>query len=174
MSRFAESPVPYLLLGLVAESILLIAYLQTRRVLFVVLMAITALLTVAGIFIERAWVTDREALEQAVYGLAEAIEADDVQGVLGFISPQAREARADAKREMGQYEIELARVVSPLEIEFFEHTSPPTARVAFRAIVRVQDGRSGVTMPASLEFILTFTKEGDRWLLLGYAYQIVR
>lgn len=174
MSRFAESPVPYLLLGLVAESILLIVYLQTRRTAFLAAIVVVASLTAAGILVEQMVVTDREAVEQTVYNLAEAIEADDVQGVLRHVSPQAGQARADAQREMGRYEVELARIISPLEIEFFDNTSPPTARVSFRAVVRVKEGRSGVAFPATLDFVITFAREGDRWLLLGYAYEIVR
>lgn len=174
MSRFAESPVPWLLTGLAVESVLLIIYLQTRRAPFLVAMVLFAALTVAGVAYERMVVTDREAVEQTVYSLAERIEADDVQAVLSFISPRASRTRAAAEREMGRYEIELARIVSPLQIEFFDQTSPPTARAEFRAVVRASEGRSRFGGTGRLDFALTFAKEEHRWLLLDYSYEILR
>ena len=174
MSRFAESPVPYLLIGLALESVLLILYVHTRRLVCLVSMAVIAALTLVGIAFEQLTITDREAVEQTVYALAEAIEADNTPGVLSFISLQAQKTRADAAREMNHYEVELARVISDLQIDLHRQTSPPTAHVEFRALVRVQEGRSGLVFPGTLDFVLTFGKEGERWMLLGYAYEIVR
>jgi hypothetical protein len=172
MTRFAESPVPFLLIGLAVESILLIVYLQTRRVSFLAAMVLFVLLTVAGLTFEQVVVTDQEAVEAAVYDLAASVEANDIPAVLGHISPAAQQARQDAERELNRYEIELARIVGPLEIEFFRDSSPATARMRLKAFFKVKEGRSGIEGGGRLEFILTFAQEGDRWLLLGYAYEI--
>lgn len=173
MSRFAESPVPYLLIGLAIESMLLIVYLQTRRTVLLGAILAVAAIVAGGVLVERVVVTDREAIERTVYELAASIEADDVQAVLTFISPQAKRTKRDAKREMDRYAIELARIISPLQIEFLRQTSPPTARAEFRAIVKAAEGRSGFGGTGRLDFVLTFSKEDGRWLLLGYAYDIV-
>jgi hypothetical protein len=163
MTRFAESPVPYLLIGLAVVSVLLILYLQTRRAAFMATMLVVVLLVAAGIFVERAVVTDREAIETAVYGLAASVEANDIPAVLSYISSQAAKIRMDAEREMNRYQFALVRVVKSPEIEFDRETSPSTARVKCRGVVRLTDGRG-----SGLELVLTFGREQDRWLLLGY------
>lgn len=165
MTRFAESPVPYLLIGLAVESILLILYLQTRRAAAMAAMLVVALLVVTGIFVEQVVVTDREAIETAVYGLAASVEANDVPAVLSYISPQAAKIREEAEREMNRYQFALARIVKAPEIEVLRGTPSPTARVRCRGIVRLTDGRG-----SGLELMLTFGRERDRWFLLGYRY----
>ena len=171
MTRFAESPVPYLLIGLAVESILLILYVQTRRGWVLGVMVLVLLLTAAGVIGERVVVTDREAVEQAVYDLAAAVEANDLPAVLNRLSPLALQARLDAQQKLALVEVELARVVGPMEITFFRDTPPPTARVEFRAVARVKESRSGMAGGGAFDFVLTFRQEDGKWLLLGYTYQ---
>jgi hypothetical protein len=167
MTRFLESPIPYLLIGLAVVSILLILYLQTRRAAFMAAILLVALLVVVGIFVEQAVVTDREAIETAVYDLAASVEANDMPSVLRHISPQATKVKADAEREMNRYKFALARIVKAPGIEIIRETSPPTARVRCQGVVRLTDGQG-----SGIELILTFGQEGELWLLNGYTYEV--
>jgi hypothetical protein len=167
MTRFVESPVPCCLIGLAVLSILLILYLQTRRAAFMGAMLIVVLLVVAGIFIEQVVVTDREAIETAVYDLAASVEANDLPAVLSHISPQATQARRAAEREMGRYEVELARVLGKLDIDisYSSDGNPYKAEVRFQGVVKAKEGRSQLEGGARLGFETTFVRERDRWLL---------
>jgi hypothetical protein len=155
------------LIGLAVGSILLILYLQTRRAAFMAAMLIVALLVVAAIFVEQVVVTDREAITAAVYDLAASVEANDLPAVLSHISPRATEARSAAEREMGRFEVELARVLGKLDIEISSSAdgTPYKADVRFQGVVKAKDSRSQLEGGARLDFVTIFVREGDRWLL---------
>ncbi len=131
-----ESPVLWIFFGIVAALVGGIVFVNTRRVNA---LATTALLVLAvvggGLLLEHWVVTEYEAIEMMLDDLADDIEANDLEGVLEHVSPQATKTRGLARVNMGLVEIEHAKATD-LEVDINELTTPPTARVQFTGIIR--------------------------------------
>ncbi len=125
------------------------------------------LMTAALVAVERAVVTDTEAIAAALDGIAAALERNDVEGVLGYVSPSATTLRSRAKREMQEFTLREARVLSGLTVDI----DPPgaeSAKAHFNGRFQGQDRRG--TVPYNvivLHFDVTLHKEGGRWLVTG-------
>ena len=75
--------------------------------------------------------TDRKEIKRTIYELADAVERNDVDGVLNLIEAPALKTQTKAKFHMALAKISRARV-GQLKIKSVNRfTSPPTARVAF-------------------------------------------
>jgi hypothetical protein len=98
-----------------------VALRVTQQGKYLVRAAIAAGLA-AGVFaVEWAWVTDRERIEQVVYGLRDAVAASDAERTLGYLAPdvmygsQGASLEAEATREMiranlGRTRFEVLRI----------------------------------------------------------------
>ncbi len=51
------------------------------------------------VVVEWAWVTDNERIEQVVYGLRQAVANSDVEGVLGYMTPDVLYFKGDTALE---------------------------------------------------------------------------
>lgn len=75
--------------------------------------------------------TDRKAIKKTIYDLGDAVERNDLNGVLDLIDVKADKTRAKAVFHMKLAKIERTRI-GQLKIQSVnQFTSPPTARVAF-------------------------------------------
>lgn len=76
-------------LGLVAATFL-IALRVTQQGKYLVWALSSLALMAAVLVVERVWVTDNEQVEQAVYGLGQAVANSDVEGVLDRLTPDVQ------------------------------------------------------------------------------------
>ncbi len=168
MTALVESPWPWIAFGIFAEVALGLLLLHTQRGALLLPMGGVLLVVLGGLVLERHVVTDRERVEQCLEGVAAALEANDVQRVLEFISPSAVETRRQARRALDYAEFQQIKI-KDLQITVNYLTSPPSARAMFTAWVTASDRANlfGVrTVP--LEFRIDFRQEGQAWLITGH------
>ncbi|MBN2218168.1 MAG: nuclear transport factor 2 family protein [Pirellulales bacterium] len=173
MTILFESPIPVLFAGIVAAAVLAIVFFNTGRVVFLAAIAAVVALTLLGVAVEHFVVTEREAVEMALDGLAAAMEANDKDAAIAFLSPSATATRARAEWAFAMFEIQQANV-SNLEIEINNLTSPPSATARFHGFIQVRDRRGDLRGGENFYFTLNYRKEGGRWLLVSHKEQIAR
>lgn len=166
MTRFLEDPLPAILLGLGVLSVLVVAYLQTRRRdVFVAIVAVV-MLTILAVVAERVLVTEKEKIEATIYGIAAAAEANDMRAVLAHLAPGASRIRRLVTRYMPDGEVERARVLGSLKITIDETESPPTARAHFNGFVRGRWGSDQISGAQRADVETLLERSGDTWLII--------
>lgn len=170
MNFLAENP----LLIWVGAALLLtmaaIVYFQLGRASALSTMAVIVVVAAALLAVEHFIETPREAVERTLYEMADVVEANDVDGALGYIAPGASQIRSDVEDLMPQVRIEKANIMGTPVTNVDLTTSPPTATVACRGFVYGtlrRNGMTGGTNPPA-ELVLTFIQDGDRWLVKDY------
>lgn len=172
MTMLVEDPKLVILLGIIGLAVLASLLPRTQRIGLVFLgMAGVLVLTVAGVLVERFVVTEREEVEAAVYGITDALEANDVAGVLGYVAPSAKHTRSRAQWALGQITV-LDTGVRHLDITINHLTSPPTAEISFDGTIRYDYKTPGIgrNFYAS-HFVVLLEKDGDRWLVTDHVEQ---
>lgn len=168
MIYLAENGLPIWMGGAVLVTLALVVYWQLRTARALVGVVAAVLLTALLLVAETLIVTPREAVERTIYSLAATIEANDVPGVLSYISPAASRVRTDAETLMPLVRVEKARIVNSPQIELSPPNDPTEAVVRFRALVeatRRHDGMKGAGMD---DLTVSLVHEGDRWLVESY------
>ena len=90
MEFLSDDPTyPVAALGLAA--LVFVALLKvTQQGKYLVYAAVAMVLLLAWLVVERLWVTDAERIENAVYGLAKAVERSDAGAAADFLAPDCR------------------------------------------------------------------------------------
>ncbi len=173
MTWLLETPWPAILIGVMAELVLASVLFAVQRRWVAIAMGVVAALVVAAVLIERVVTTATEEVEEALQGLAAALESDDVPTVLTFVAPDATGVRGAAERHMPRYQINTVNIARDLEVTIDDTADPPTAVARFTCRVNANDRRGQVPYQnAILEFTMKYRKDGDRWLL--YEYEVDR
>jgi hypothetical protein len=167
MSWLTEDPTVILLaIGVVAVGII-IAILKTGRGLYLTWLGGVALLAILVVFLERYIVTDREKVEDTLYGAAAALEANDVEAVASYLAASGEALEREVRSRMRTMEVRKATIVSDLRIEFSPLEIPPKATATF--LGRVEFKAASVPLEQLLRrFKIQLAKEGDRWLVQSY------
>ncbi|MGA2034405.1 MAG: hypothetical protein ABSG68_19340 [Thermoguttaceae bacterium] len=168
---FLESPWPILVFGILAEAILAVALLRSGRGALLWIMLGAAVVVGIGLLVERLVVTDRKRVAATIDGVAAALEANNVEAVLRYVSNSSPQLREEAQLRLSQ--VQLVHVqVRNLEVLINRLTSPPTAKATFNVFVtgRYRQGEFSEfgqqSRPGKLSVELDL--EGDRWLITGY------
>lgn len=165
-----EQPLLTALMLAAVAAALIYGWLQTgKRSAAIIGLIVLALIPVSWIASQR-WVTDRERIEQTIEEVAEAVEANDLQGVLRVIGDQ--DARARARMELPKYVFHEADVNRIRSIEIVEGSYPLQADVDITVKVVVSQKR-GVFKNQSVprRVLLTFEeREDDRWVVVDYQH----
>jgi hypothetical protein len=165
MIIFLESPWPILLIGIPAEIVLAILLWRTGQGKMLWAMLGTAAVVVLGLLIEWLVVTDREAITDAIYDGAAAIEANDQNRLLMHVSPGVPDLRADVRWVLDRFEFTMVRVVELGAIDVKRSTNPPTAQAKLRAMGTGRDRKGEVPYQGFDEVVtVEFRLEGNRWL----------
>ncbi len=173
MAFLVESPWPVLFAGIVVEAALAIALLRTGQGKLLWWMLVAGVLTLAGFGVERLVVTDRESVADTLDAAAEAVEENDIDRLLGCISPSAKEPRNTSRWVLERFEVEWA-LIRNLEIDINRLTSPPTAKAHFKAVGHGRDRMGQVPHRTySKRVVVKLRREGDRWLVTGYEIEDV-
>ncbi len=76
-----------------------VALRATQQGKYLVRAVIAAALAAVVVVVEWVWVTDNERIEQVVYGLRQAVANSDVEGVLGYMTPDVMYFKGDTALE---------------------------------------------------------------------------
>lgn len=99
MEYLSEDPIPLAGFFLMVAVAFLVAMRATQQGKYLVRAAIAGALAGAVVLVEWFWVTDNERIEQVVYGLRDAVANSDVEGVLGFMTPDVMYVKGDTALE---------------------------------------------------------------------------
>ena len=169
MSWIIESPWPILAVGVFVVAILWGVYTQTRhpRAIYA---AIGAVALFGGLLaLERVILTEREVVEQTLFQIAAALEANDSDEVLEHISPQSQTVRDDARRHMNLVDISRVNIKSNLKVNVQSKHKPPLAEATFNVVIVASD-KAGHLVEQQIPRRLTvwFRKEADHWRVRDY------
>src|SRR5437016_5141738 len=126
MSWFTEDSTPVLVMGIIAEAILLLALVKTSRLGLLYAIAGVGVVVGAIVIIEKNTVTDTKRIRGVLDSAAAAVERNDVEGVLSFISSNAQTVRQQVTANLPQFEIRSA-YIRGLEVRINRVNNPPTA-----------------------------------------------
>jgi ketosteroid isomerase-like protein len=174
MNWIFEGPWPILLTGAILEAILLIALVRTGRAVLLWAILGAGLLTGGLLIAERAIVTDNERIAGTLDGIARAAEANDLDGILAYVAPDAAAVRRMAADGLRQVTVREAHV-GDLEIKINDKTSPPAALATFIGRFRVT-GRRGESLGHDTfvgRFQAGLVKQNDQWLVVSLDHRDV-
>ena len=132
MAILLEDPTPILVVGILAEAVLGVILARTRRGVLLWPMGGVLALVVIGVVVERLVVTERERVEAAIYGAADAVENNDRQRVKDFLSRSAPEVLRRALSYMDRVRFTSVSVRG-LKVRINDLTSPRSAEATFTA-----------------------------------------
>ncbi len=169
MTAVLESPLPAILGGIVLLLLLAIAYFAVPKRGIVIAMGVVVAGVIGLVLLERAVITQREEVENALFHLAKTLETDDVAAVQELIAPDATLVQSAAQRHMPRYQINEVRITRDLEVTVDSAADPPQAIAKFTCRVNANDRKGELPYnTAILEFSIHFRKDGDRWLVESY------
>lgn len=169
MTTLLENPVAIVAIGALAATVAMVVFLARRSLESLITLVGIVLATLLALAVERFVVTDREQVQSGVAAMLEAIEANDLQGVLAWIDPAAKTMRADASALMPQIKVEKARALGKVEVTVDLAKQPPTARCTFRAFLQGVHTKSGMQVAYFNQQVdIDWVKRGDTWLMDGY------
>jgi hypothetical protein len=165
MSWFVESPALAFTIGGIASAILLIAFFQSGRVVWLGWLAVVLLVVAALWGLERFVVTDREQIENTFYAAAGGLEAGDAQAVLAHVAPTATSLRNEIAYRMRGNQFDEVRITN-LNIEFTDSESTAAeARASGRLSIR---SAGGLQLHPFGQVRFALINDGERWLFTGY------
>jgi hypothetical protein len=168
MTYFTEDSLWMIFAGIAVEAVLGVILFRTGRGTALWAMIGVALLVVLGVAVERLIVTEKEEVEYALDDIAAALDANDLNRVLAFISPADKKSRSEAAWAMDRCEIRGTTVLG-LQVIVNELFIPHTAQARFRGIIRYRDRKNEIPYNSyASDFSVSFRKEGDRWIVTGY------
>jgi len=167
MNIFFENPWWIIFVGIILEAYLGTLLFRSGRGLWLWPMLAVLILMVLGVCVERLVVTERERVEMTLSQIAAALEANDLERVLSYISPNATPLRRRATWVVRRFEIQNANFYN-LKITINRLTSPHTARAAFFGHVTYRDRQKEIPYNYySSRFIVDLYKQNDSWILSG-------
>jgi hypothetical protein len=169
---FTENSTVPMVTGTLLVIIFLAMAFTSREKLMLQLAIVIGLLTAATVICERLIVTDKEQVTESVYELADLVQANNMQGVLGFVSLQYPETRDEVSAEMPRYDFDNCRIIG---INYFKNEtegSKDTAEICFVVSVRVRLDNSPELLFGQRRVTLHFEKEADgKWRVFDYSHE---
>lgn len=147
-------------------------YLNDQKGRTLIIAALAPVLTLAlGLSLYYGVDTDRKSITRTLNALVAAVEKDDIETVLGFITEKAVDVRTLAENGLQMVSITRAKY-HRLEIEINDATSPPVAKVRFDALFYWNNKQpvEGMSfqqpIPESPQFEIELVRTKDRsWLV---------
>ncbi len=135
MSWFVEDSTPLLVIGVIVEALLLLAFVRTSRLGFLYAMGAVAIATAGFVWLEKHTITDTKRIRGVLNSAADAVGKNDVPRVLEFISPSAPSMRHEVSSVLGQFKIQEAYITG-LTVKVNRFNVPPSATAEFYGHVR--------------------------------------
>jgi hypothetical protein len=175
MSWIIEGPWPILLTVLLVEAFLLVSFIRSGNLKLFWWIGGTAVLGIVLLVAERFIVTDNERITTTLDGIAAAAQANDLNGILVFVAPEAHDVRRLAETSLHQVTITEAGIGGDLEIEIHDETDPPTAQANFTGHFRGHPRRDPVGHDVFIgQFKTALVKQGDQWLVTSVDHNATR
>ena len=175
MTMLLEDPM-YAISAVVAiELILLAAIFVTGRGILLGLMALVALIGAGLIILERVVVTEREQVENVLDEISRALETNDVDQVLVYVSPQANDIRQLVRRTLPRVVIREVLITGDLHIDVNMQAAPPTAVARFIGRIQGNLKHGGAPYESFVRrFEVTFQQHDDHWVVTAFKDHDVR
>jgi hypothetical protein len=165
LSWLFENPTLVLTLGGIAAAVVLIAFFQSGRGIWLVWLGAVLVIVAALWLLERIVVTEREQIENTFYAAAAALEGGDTEAVLAHVAPSASSLRNEISSRMRSNRFEEARITD-LAIEFADRERTAAhARASGRLSIR---STGGLHLQPFGRVRFALVKSGDRWLFTAY------
>lgn len=165
MNYLLESPLPILMAGAIGLTISVMVYLSMRTRGSQVAIGVVLLATLAGLLTERWIETPREEAANTLQELLDAVESNDVPGVLSYLSPHAGDVRSDAETLMPRLDIERANTAGEVEIALDDERNPTQATAKFKGFIVATDKASGIRGGYNDGVTVIMERAGNRWLV---------
>jgi hypothetical protein len=163
-----ENPIPIIAVGGLCVLTAGILFYSRRNLATLAALVLVLLATLAFLAAERMIVTDREQIETGVYAVMDAIEQNNVAGVLEWIDPVAgAQVRSDAEVLMPLMNIETANAAGTVEITL-EGDDPQVGASRFRGFLNgsLKSGGARVAFFDNVE--VHWKKVNDDWRIVSY------
>ncbi|MHC2066970.1 hypothetical protein ACYFX5_05835 [Bremerella sp. T1] len=167
-----EQSLPIIIIAVIGGAILAGTMLQTGKQLFLYLLMGWIALCGLMLALEYVIVTDGERIEGVIYEIAEALEANDAEGVKEHISDDAPQLKAEAQRQMGYVQIESVKLKRNLEVSIMPGSTPiigvAKLNVKMTGHIRDNDAFNG---DFATFMVLTFQQDPDgQWRVISYQF----
>lgn len=165
MTWFTQNPWPVVVLSIVAAICCFLLAVRTGNRRWLPGIAACLLIGLLALVVDRLVVTDHEAVSELIEAARNAVEANDIDGVLAHVDPQAEELRGTIRSAMSAVVIHDANV-GDLEIRF--GPEPDTAHADFLGNIDARD-RSGQSPYNRLiqRFDIELRRREGRWWMTG-------
>ena len=169
MTALVEDPKLVVFAGILALALLASILPRTQRYGRVFLaMAGVLLVTVAGVVVERLVVTEKEQIEATLDSIVLALEHNDLDGLLEFVSPSAVRTRKRATWALERILVTDTGIRN-LEIVPNHLTSPPSAEARFDGVIRYRMRVAGFGREFyAARFVVELRLEDDRWVVTDH------
>ena len=177
MDIFYESPIYVLAAGIPLGVILIAIWFQTGIHKLLVAAVAVAALTVGLVFLESAVKTPRERIYETIFAIADAVEKEDFNTAVGYVSPESEIVRSQALNELNKYEISSISVKSNLIVLINESDQPLTAHTGFNVVVKGSAQHLGIsnqTVPRYLEVTFEYHEGNAAWYVTSYSHTDIR
>jgi hypothetical protein len=162
MTWIVEDPWPALVGGIVVEAILGVVLVMTGRGRLLWAMAGVLAATAGLVLLEWLVVTDVERVEDAIHGVAGAIQRNDVDEVLEYVSPSAVRLRTTIQSTIRRVHVRQISIKNNLQVLVNRRVNPPAAQASFSVVVTA----NGIQYPTFV--VVRLRLEGERWRVYDY------
>lgn len=170
ISWFTENSLVPLVAGvLLSIAFCGLAFSFRDRIMLYIAIAIAALTSIT-VLTESLIVTDREAIIDIVYELADCVRANDMHGVIGYVSEKQEHTIRRIRSEMPKVHFDSCRVLGVANFTTSESDHPKTSVIDFSVWAEGRRGRDGRgTVRRRVQ--LTFEQDADgNWWVINYSH----
>ena len=160
LSWFTDNSIFPMVSGTILVVILLAMAFSAREKVLVYVALVIAALTAGTVLCEKLIVTDVEKVEQAVGEIADAVQANDRERVVSFISKKRQDTIDRVNAEMPQYDFSSCRVLGT-NYSNLSPGPPKTIEHCFVVSFRVRVNGSPEQIPGHRKIILTFEEQPE-------------
>lgn len=165
---FFENPLWLGICGALVTIVAAFLWMQTGARSAAATALVAIILTVLLVLVSLRVETDREKVIQTINQVADAVESNDLQRVLGHISPNAMQGLRRARHELPQFTFREARMTRLKSVLINRNSTPPTALAEFSVIVDVSANGQQARVPLFVKAY--FVQDADRWLVRDYEH----
>ena len=156
---FTETAWPPIILFLILGGIFFICWAQGKKAVFIAAILACIVACIATWYIEKRIVTPSEEVETAIVGIVDACENEDIDRMLNYVSPRAKELRFLIAKGMKIVEVTGSLSARDIEIEMLAENTK--ARSRFRANGTIKAMEFEQFYPS--QWKVDWQQEGGEW-----------
>ncbi len=164
-----EQPLLILFFGTLLVAVTAVIWVQTRHRRALIGLGVATLMVLGLLGLERWVVTPAEQVKSTLRTIARRLEANDVAGVMEYISPQSEALRHEVQARMRQIKVKKISIKRNLKVTVRSGQGGASAEARFNAVATVDGPRSfGGTFTVPRFVVVRFRREGERWRVKDY------